>query len=109
MKEGVIIEDGMEKRETKTDRLSFLERLSLSSPLATVVIAFCAFLTVLGLIFNILLTPVKENIVRLKEDVTTLKKDIKILTEDVTTLKIGVSKIESKIDQVLTNQETIKK
>ena len=45
----------------------------------TTVIAVCAFLTVLGVIFNWLLGPLKEGQAELKADIKDLKKSIQAI------------------------------
>ena len=49
-------------------------------PLATFVIAFCAVFSALGLMFNILLKPVKDNQARMESE----QKDIKDLIQKQT-------------------------
>ena len=46
-------------------------------PLATFIIAFCAVFSALGLMFNILLKPVKDNQARMESE----QKDIKALIQ----------------------------
>ena len=56
------------------------------------VIALMAVLSGLGLIFNILISPVKTDVAVLKTDVAVLKTDVAILKTDIAIIKTAVLK-----------------
>ena len=69
-----------------------MESLRQISPLAVFTIAFCAVFTALGLMFNILLSPIKKDITRLE---TRMDR-----------IETRMDRIESKLDQLIVLQQT---
>lgn len=81
-----------------------METLQMLMPLFTAVIAFMAVLTGLGFVFNLLLKPVKENQVRMEEQLD--KLEIKIgkidkLEQDFSDLKSSVEAVLNLWDRKL--------
>lgn len=78
-------------------------------PLFQAVIAFCAVFTALGLMFNILLRPVKENMARLekdmKENMTRLENNQGRLEKDLKTTQNSLeefkTEVNTKLDRLL--------
>lgn len=71
-----------------------MEVLAALIPLFTVMIAFCAVFTALGLLFNILLNPIKKGIANLEQN--QVKIDNKLGQ-----LKIKLGQLEIKLDKAL--------
>ena len=67
-------------------------------PLLTAIIAFCAVFTALGLMFNILLGPVKENQVRMGRELDQFKQELGHLKQDLAQFKV---EINVKLDKLL--------
>ena len=53
-----------------------MEAIAALIPLFITIIALCAVLTALGFIFNVLLTPVKKDILRLEQNQFAIEKKI---------------------------------
>lgn len=53
-----------------------MEAIAALIPLFITIIALCAVLTALGFIFNVLLTPVKKDIMRLEQNQFAIEKKI---------------------------------
>ena len=66
-------------------------------PLFSAIIAFCSVFAGLGLIFRILLDPVKK-------DVKELKQGQKNLSAEQKELNLRMDRIESKLDQLIAKQ-----
>lgn len=66
--------------------------MELFTPLFQAVIAFCAVFTALGLMFNILLKPVKENMARLEKD---LKNNLAKLESNQARLESNQGRLEN--------------
>ena len=56
------------------------------------IIAFSAVISVLSFAFNLLLTPVKQNISTIKENQARMENDINTLKEDISVIKQAVLK-----------------
>ena len=54
-----------------------MDLLTHFMPLFTAIIAFCSFFGALGLVFKMLLSPVKKDIEIMQKDIDGLKSDIK--------------------------------
>ena len=67
-----------------------MEVLSFLAPLATVVIALVGLFSGMGLIFNWLLSPIKENQARMEKRMDRIEK--------------RMDRIESKLDQLIASQ-----
>ena len=68
--------------------------LTSLGPLFTAIIAFCSVFGALGLLFRMLLNPVKSNIERMQSDIETLKKgqdDLKGNIQEIKNLLNGQS------------------
>ena len=75
------------------------------TPLFQAVIAFCAVFTALGLMFNILLKPVKENMARLekdmKENLNKLESNQGRLEQDIKNTQTSLEEVNTKLDKLL--------
>ena len=76
--------------------------------LLTAIIAFCAVFTSLGLMFNILLRPVKVNqahmeskIQNVESRLQNLESRVQNLESDMKEVKVDIAEIKSKLDQLL--------
>ena len=76
------------------------------------IVAFSAVISILGVIFNWLLTPVKEDITELKTDIKTLETGQqnletgqKALKMDIKTLETGQKELHVKLDQLLNRSQ----
>ena len=78
-----------------------MEQLKKLTPLMTAVITFCAVFTALGLMFNILLNPVKANLARLEEDIKSVKTE---LNSRMDRLDSRMDRIETKLDLLLSDK-----
>ena len=77
-------------------------------PLFQATIAFCAVFTALGLLFNLLLRPVKENQARLEADITKLDGDIKEVKTDLIEVKTDLIEVKADIKQLIEVKADIK-
>ena len=74
-----------------------MEALHDFSSLFQALIAFCAVFTALGFLFNVLLTPVKENQAKMEKEFDTVKKEIDIVKKELTSVKADVSIIKNAV------------
>ena len=69
------------------------------TPLLQAIIAFCAVFTALGLMFNILLRPVKENQARMGKDMDHFKQELGHFKQDLYQLKVEMDQFKVEMDQ----------
>ena len=79
--------------------------MGLFTPLFQATIAFCAVFTALGLMFNILLKPVKENMARLEKD---LRENMAKLENNQTRLENNQIKLEKDLKTTQASLEEFK-
>ena len=77
------------------------------------IVAFSAVISILGVIFNWLLTPVKEDIIELKTDIKALETGQQALETgqqalktDIKALETGQQELHAKLDQLLNRTHT---
>lgn len=79
-----------------------MEAIQYFLPLFIILISFCAIFTALGLLFNILLNPVKENQARMEREIISIKEK---LDKEIVSIKEKLDKeivsIKEKLDRVL--------
>ena len=68
--------------------------MEMFAPLFQAVIAFCAVFTALGLLFSILLKPVKDGLKENKEDIKEARKSIAQIEQKFVGLEEGLKRIE---------------
>ena len=102
MEEVLTEEKTMDEKEGKK---GFLEKLALSSPLIITVIGIGAFFTIIGMVFNLLLTPIKADIVtiekRFEKGFDKLEVKVDRLETKVDKIEIKINSIETKLDHLL--------
>ena len=86
-------------------KLAGMESLKKMNPLFTAIITFCAVFTALGFMFNVLLNPVKTNLVRLESEIKSVETELKAEIKSVKTeLNSRMDRIETKLDLLLSDK-----
>ena len=77
--------------------------------LLTAIIAFCAVFTSLGLMFNILLGPVKESQVNLEKRMDKMENSIDTMESSIDKMETSINDINQKLDKILANKTSTKR
>ena len=86
----------------------FMESLSSFVPLFVAIISFCALFTALGLLFSILLRPIKKDIARLEANQKKLEANQNKLEANQNKLEANQNKLEANQNKLFDELKGIK-